>query len=110
MVEVKTPQDFFEKILPQRFKPEKAKGIDVIVNIEISGNNGGKWIVIIKNQILKINEGLHTSPSLSLKISEKDYLDVINGKLSGEKAFFTGKLKLKGNISQALRLKDAGLF
>jgi putative sterol carrier protein len=110
MVEVKTPQDFFEKTLPQRFKPEKAKGIDVIVNIEISGNNVGKWIVIIKNQILKINEGLHTSPSLSLKISEKDYLDVINGKLSGEKAFFTGKLKLKGNISQALRLKDAGLF
>ena len=110
MVEVKTPQDFFEKILPQRFKPEKAKGIDVIVNIEITGNNGGKWIVIIKNQILKINEGLHTSPSLSLKISEKDYLDVINGKLSGEKAFFTSKLKLKGNISQALRLKDAGLF
>ena len=110
MVEVKTPQDFFEKTLLQRFKPEKAKGIDVIVNIEISGNNGGKWIVIIKNQILKINEGLHTSPSLSLKISEKDYLDVINGKLSGEKAFFTGKLKLKGNISQALRLKDAGLF
>ncbi len=110
MVEVKTPQDFFEKILLQRFKPEKAKGIDVIVNIEITGNNGGKWIVIIKNQILKINEGLHTSPSLSLKISEKDYLDVINGKLSGEKAFFTGKLKLKGNISQALRLKDAGLF
>ena len=110
MVEVKTPKDFFEKILPQRFKPDKAKGVDVIVNIDISGNNGGEWTVIIKNQTLKIKEGLHNSPSLSLKISEKDYLDVINGKLSGEKAFFTGKLKLKGNISQALRLKDAGLF
>jgi putative sterol carrier protein len=110
MVEVKTPKDFFEKILPQRFKPEKAKGVDVIVNIDISGNNGGEWIVTIRNQTLKIEEGVHISPSLSLKISEKDYLDVINGKLSGEKAFFTGKLRLKGNIAQALRLKDAGLF
>lgn len=110
MVEVKTPKDFFENILPQRFKPDKAKGVDVIVNVDISGNNGGEWIVIIKNQALKIEEGLHSSPSLSLKISEKDYLDVINGKLSGEKAFFTGKLKLKGNISQAVRLKDVGLF
>lgn len=110
MVEVKTPKDFFEKILPQRFKPEKAKGVDVIVNIDISGNNGGEWIVTIRNQTLKIKEGVHISPSLSLKISEKDYLDVINGKLSGEKAFFTGKLRLKGNIAQALRLKDAGLF
>jgi putative sterol carrier protein len=110
MVEVKTPKDFFEKILSQRFKPEKAKGVDVIVNIDISGNNGGEWIVTIRNQTLKIEEGVHISPSLSLKISEKDYLDVINGKLSGEKAFFTGKLRLKGNIAQALRLKDAGLF
>lgn len=110
MVEVKTPKDFFETVLPQRFKPEKAKDVDVIVNIVISGDNGGEWIVIIKNQTLKIKEGLHNSPSLSLKISEKDYLDIVNSRLSGEKAFFTGKLKLKGNISQALRLKDAGLF
>jgi putative sterol carrier protein len=110
MVEVKTPKDFFEKILPQRFKPDKAKGVDVIVNIDISGNNGGKWIVTIRDQTLKVEEGFHSSPSLSLIISEKDYLDIVNSKLSGEKAFFTGKLKLKGNISQALRLKDAGLF
>ena len=110
MVEVKTPKEFFEKILPQRFKPEKAKGVDVIVNIDISGNNGGEWIVTIRKQTLKIEEGFHTSPSLSLKISEKNYLDVINGKLSGEKAFFTGKLRLKGNITQALKLKDSGLF
>lgn len=110
MVEVKTPKDFFEKILPQRFNPEKAKSIDVIVNVNISGENGGKWIVTIKNQKLKIAQGTHIAPTISLNISEKDYLDVINGKLSGEKAFFLGKLKLKGNISQALRLRNAGLF
>lgn len=110
MVVAKTPKEFFEKILPKRFKPEKAKNIDVIVNVEILGKNGGQWVVIIKNKELKIKEGSHASPSIYLKINEKDYLDIINGKLSGEKAFFSGKLKLNGNISQALRLKDAGLF
>jgi putative sterol carrier protein len=110
MVEVKTSKDFFEKILPQRFKPEKAKNIDVIVNVNISGNNGGKWTVIIRNQALKIAEGEHKSPTISLDISEKDYMDVINGKLSGEKAFFLGKLKLDGNISEALKLRNSGLF
>ena len=110
MAEVKTPKEFFEKILPTRFNPEKAKGVDVIVNINISGDNGGEWTVLIKNQTLKVKEGLENNPTLSLRISEKDYVDVINGKLSGERAFFTGKLKLKGNITQALKLKDAGLF
>ena len=110
MTEVKTPKEFFEKILPTRFNPEKAKGVDVIVNINISGDNGGEWTVIIRNQKLDVKKGLENYPTLSLKISEKDYVDVINGKLSGEKAFFTGKLKLEGNITQALKLKDAGLF
>ena len=110
MVVAKTPKEFFEKILPKRFKPEKAKDIDVIVNVEILGKNGGHWVVIIKNKELKIKEGSNASPSISLKINEKDYLDIVNGKLSGEKAFFSGKLNLDGDISQALRLKDAGLF
>ncbi len=110
MVEVKTTKDFFEKILPQRFNPEKAKNIDIIVNVNISGNNGGKWTVIIRNQALKIAVGEHISPTISLAISEKDYMDVINGKLSGEKAFLSGKLKLNGNISEALKLRNTGLF
>ncbi len=110
MSKVKSPVDFFEKILPQRFNPEKAVGVDVIVNIDIIGDNGGKWIVLIKKQILTVEKGIHNCPTLSLTMKEKDYLNIINGKLSGEKAFFSGKLKLKGNISQALRLKDAGLF
>lgn len=110
MEEVKTPKEFFEKILPKRFNPEKAQGVDVIVNIDISGKNGGEWTVLIKNQTLKVKEGLEKNPTLSLRISEKDYVDVINGKLSGERAFFTGKLKLEGNIVEALKLKDAGLF
>jgi len=110
MSEVKSLIDFFEKILPQRFNPEKAEGVDVIVNIDILGDNGGKWIVMIKKQILTIEKGIQKHPTLSLIIKEKDYLDIINGKLSGEKAFFSGKLKIKGNISQALKLKDAGLF
>ncbi len=110
MVKMKTPEDFFEKILPKRFKPEKAEGVDVSVNIDIVGDNGGKWTVIIKNQKIKIEKGHYNVASLSLKISEKDYLEIIEDKLSGEKAFFTGKLKLEGDISLVLKLKDMGFF
>ena len=83
MREVKTPEEFFKKILPVKFNREKAKGVDVIVNINISGINGGEWTVSIKNQKLKVENGIDKTPTLSLKISEKDYLDIINGKLSG---------------------------
>jgi putative sterol carrier protein len=109
-METKTPKEFFEKTLPARFKPEKAKNIDVIAQINISGPTGGNWTVIIKDQKLHANEGISNSASLTLKMNEKDFMDLINEKLSAEKAFFTGKVQFNGNIALALRLRDAGFL
>ncbi|MCW4018519.1 MAG: SCP2 sterol-binding domain-containing protein [Candidatus Bathyarchaeota archaeon] len=109
-MEVTSPKDFFEKALPERFNPDEAEGVDVTVQITITGENGGDWIVTIKNQNLDVKEGVHESPNLSLKMAEKDYLDLINKKISAEKAFFTGKVQFKGNIALALKLKEAGFL
>jgi putative sterol carrier protein len=105
-----TPKEFFERILPARFNSAKAAGIDVIVQVTITGTNGGDWIVTIKNQELKVTSGVDSAANLSLKMSEKDYLDLVNGKISAEKAFFSGKVHFKGNISLALKLRDAGFL
>ena len=110
MTEAKTPKEFFEKVLPSRFKPDKALGIDVTVQVNITGPNGGDWVVTIKNQKLEVEEGTHPSPALELKMAEIDYMDLINGKMSGEKAFITGKLRFKGNVSLALKLKETGFL
>jgi putative sterol carrier protein len=110
VTEAKTPKEFFEKILPVRFKPEKAVGVDVTVQVNIAGPNGGDWTVTIKNQKLEVEEGTHPSPTLELKMAEADYIALINGKMSGEKAFFTGKLKFKGDIGLALKLRETGFL
>ena len=110
MMEAKTPKEFFEKALPSRFKPDKAAGIDVIAQLNLTGLNGGEWVVTIKDQKLQVTEGTHPSPTLTLKITENDFMDIVNGKLSAEKAFFTGRVQFEGNISMALKLKDAGFL
>ncbi len=109
-MEAVTPRDFFEKTLPKRFDASKAADVDVIVQVSIVGSNGGDWIVTIRDQKLDVKEGLHPSPNLSLKMAEKDYLDLVNHKISAEKAFFTGKVKFKGNITLALKLREAGFL
>jgi putative sterol carrier protein len=110
MMEAKTPKEFFEKVLPARFKPDKAAGIDVIVTVKITGPNGGDWVVRIKNQQLEVEEGTHSSPTLEVAMAETDYMDLVNGKMSGEKAFLTGKLRFKGNIALALKLRETGFL
>ena len=110
MMEAKTPNEFFEKALSARFKPDKAAGIDVIAQLNLIGSDGGDWVVIIKDQKLQVTKGTQPSPALTLKITVNDFMNIVNGKLSAEKAFFTGKIHFKGNLSLALKLKDAGFL
>jgi putative sterol carrier protein len=109
-MEAKTPKEFFEKVLPNRFNPSKAADVDVTVQINITGPNGGDWIVILKDQKIEAREGTHPSPTITIKMAETDYMNVVNGKMSGEKAFMTGKLQFKGNIALALKLREVGFL
>ncbi len=109
-METTTPQDFFEKTLPARFKPEKAVGIDVIAQLNVTGVEGGNWTVVIKDQKLQVTEGTHEKPTVTLKMNENDFMDMVNGKLSAEKAFFTGRVHFKGDIAVALKFRDAGFL
>jgi putative sterol carrier protein len=109
-MEAKTPKEFFEKVLPSRFNPNKAQGVDVTVQVNITGPNGGAWTATIKDQKLEVKKGTHPSPTIAVSMAEADYMDVVNGKMSAEKAFFTGKLQFKGNIALALKLKETGFL
>jgi putative sterol carrier protein len=109
-MEAKTPKEFFEKVLPSRFNPSKAQGVDVTVQVNITGPNGGAWAVTIKDQKLEAKEGTHPSPTIAISMAEAEYMDIVNGKMSAEKAFFTGKIQFKGNIALALKLKEMGFL
>jgi putative sterol carrier protein len=110
MMEARTPQQFFEEILPLRFKPEKAKGISVTIQVNISGPRGGDWTVEIDEQRLKVMKGDCSSPKLKVAVADDDFLDIVNDKVSAQKAFFMGKINFKGDIALALKLRDAGFL
>jgi putative sterol carrier protein len=109
-MEISTPKEFFEKALPQRFKAQKAAGINVTVQVVISGPQGGNWTVAIKNQTLNTEEGITETPDLALNMTKNDFLDLVNNRISAERAFFSGKVHFKGNIALALKLRDAGFL
>jgi putative sterol carrier protein len=109
-MEIKTSQEFFENILLDRFKPEKAKDIHVTVQITLTGNNPIDWVIKIKDQKIQATQGTVVEPTMAVKTSESIFLDLINGKMSLESAFFSGKISFKGDITTALKLKDTGFL
>jgi putative sterol carrier protein len=109
-METKTPREFFEKDAPLRFKPEKVRGVEVTAQLNITGVENGNWTVVIKDQKLQITEGISPAPAITLQMNDKDFMDIVNGKMSAEKAFFSGKVQFNGNIALALKLKDSGFL
>jgi len=109
-MDVKTPKEFFEKVLPAKFDPNKAAGIDAVVQLNITGDNGGDWYLTIKDKKLDVKTGNHQNPTISVKMKDTDYVDMLNGKMTGDKAYMTGKLRFKGNISVGMKLKGLGIM
>jgi putative sterol carrier protein len=109
-LEVKTPKEFFEKTLPTKFNPDKAKGFEAVAQVNITGADGGNWIIIIKNQKIETKEGVAPSPAITLKVKDTDFVDLVNGKLNAVNAFMTGKLEFNGSMAIGLKLLDIGFM
>ena len=109
-MEAKTPKEFLEKVLPARFNADKSAGIDVVAQLNITGTDGGSWVVTIRDQKLQVTEGVTPSPTVTIQMSKNDFMDIVNGKLGAESAFLTGKVHFDGSLSLALKLRDAGIL
>ena len=46
-MEVSTPKEFLDKVLPEKFDPAKAADLTAVVQFKISGDNGGEWVLTI---------------------------------------------------------------
>ena len=95
-------------LMPSKFRADKAAGVNATIQYEITGDQGGTWHAIIKDGGCAVNSGAATNPNLTLTMASQDWLDMISGKLSGQMAFMSGKLKLKGDMG--LAMKVGGMF
>ena len=107
---IKTPREFFEKTLPSTFDPSKAGGLEAVIQMNITGPNGGDWTITIKDQKMEVKEGIHSSPDIAVKILDTEFVDLINRKQNAMTAFMTGKIQFQGSLALGLRLIDAGFF
>lgn len=100
-----TVKDLFDA-MPEKFHPEAAQNMDVVYQFDITGDGGGKWYAAIKDGTITVVEGEHESPNMVLTMGAQDYIDMSTGKLNGQMAFMSGKLKVKGDLALAMKMKS----
>jgi putative sterol carrier protein len=91
--------------LESRVDPEKTKGMNATFQFNITGDGGGEWHVAFAEGQAKVQQGQAESPNITLSASDADWLDIVNGRQGGQTAFLTGKLKIQGDMSLAMKLQ-----
>jgi putative sterol carrier protein len=92
------------------FKAEAAAGVDVIFQFNISGQGGGDWHCMIKDNSCTIESGAHKNPACTLKMADADFLAMMEGTLPAMQAYTSGKLKIEGDIMKSQLLEKLFSF
>jgi putative sterol carrier protein len=94
------------ELMPKAFQPDKAQGVDAVIQYELSGTPNGEWIVTIKDGACTVAQGRSENPKMTLIADAADYLAVVTGKLNPMSAFSAGKVKIKGDLGLAMKFTN----
>lgn len=88
-----------------RLIPGKADGIDATILFDLSGNNGGQFWIKLADGAAESGEGEIEQPAMTLKASADDWFAVSTGQMNPMQAFMTGKIKILGDMSLAMKMQ-----
>ena len=91
--------------MPSQFNADAAKGMNSVIQFNLTGDGGGQHYVQIKDGACSVGDGAHASPNMTMTMAAQDYVDMISGKLNGQMAFMSGKLKIAGDMSLAMKMQ-----
>jgi len=100
-----TPQEIFDE-MPKQLNTDAAKGMTSTIQFNLSGDNGGQWYVAIKDGKAEVSKGTAPSPNMTMSMAAQDYVDMTTGKLNGQMAFMSGKLKISGDMGLAMKMQS----
>jgi putative sterol carrier protein len=94
-------REFFET-LESRIDESKTAGMTATYLFEVDG--AGTWSVDVNDGKLTVTEGGNEA-DCTISVSEDNFEQLISGDLNPTTAYMTGKLKVKGDMSAAMKLQ-----
>lgn len=90
----------------QTFRPEKAGDFQATYHLEITGSDGGVWTIMIAQGRCTLQSGASLPADTHIILDYPTYQAFIAGRLNLPRAYMLGRLKVRGNLDYALKLKS----
>ncbi len=97
-----TITELMTETIKSAFIPEKAVGVDAVVQFKFTGSQASEWYLIIKDQKFESIQGTHPNPKMTMTVDSDDYIKISTGELDATMAFMKGKVKVSGDMGVAL--------
>ena len=95
-----------KKAMPARFNANASKGVKATYQFDLTGDGGETFHVNVNDGSCQVCDGAANGANITITMAASDYVDMINGKLNPQMAFMGGKLKIKGDMSLALKMQQ----
>ncbi len=92
--------------IPNLLIREKAIGIEGVYQV-IFTNINYPWFVVIRENGCTTHQGEHENPIVTMRVSCEDFVAIVRGQMNETLALMTKKMKLEGNILQAIKYSKA---
>lgn len=93
-------------LYPNAFNSDAAKGMDGVVQLDISGEKGGTYFLEIADQSLDITEGTHADPTVTITTTDEHWLDIHRGESNPMTLMMRGELSISGSMAMATKFQD----
>lgn len=99
-----TAKELMEKAKAQIAEnKDKASEIGAVYKFVLDGDGGGTFVMNLKDAP-GVTEG-DGDAQCTIKMAASDYVDMVEGRANGQQLFFTGKLKIEGDMGLAMKLQ-----
>jgi putative sterol carrier protein len=96
-----SPREFFET-LETRVDSAKAAGLNASYRFEI--DDAGTWLVEVDDGKVSVSEN-EGEADTTISTSTETFMKIASGEQNPTSAYMSGKLKVKGDMGQAMKLQ-----
>ncbi len=98
-------KEIFDK-MPEAFSPEKADGVKATIQLDLSGDGSGSWLIKVENGQIATEQGQADSADLTLGMEASDYIALTKGEANPMNLFMAGKINLQGDMGLAMKFQE----